>query len=94
MRRATGWDTWAYVSEKKDRILLTYVQIRAEANMRSRRIVLSGLDETAIYHYNIDGVEYRKTGAYLMRCGVLFGNLWGDMQSRQILLTAESKPMD
>ena len=90
----TGWDAWAYVSEKKDRILLTYVQIRAEANMRSRRIVLSGLDETAIYHYNIDGVEYRKTGAYLMRCGVLFGNLWGDMQSRQILLTAESKPMD
>ena len=84
----SGWDAWMYVSEEKDRALLTYVQITAEANMRSRRVVLSGLDENAVYHYNIDGTDYQKTGAYLMHCGVLFRNLWGDMQSEQVLFTA------
>ena len=85
-----GWDAWMYVSESKEEALLTFVQITAEANLRSRRIPLAGLDETAVYHYNIDHTDYRKTGAYLMQCGVLIPNLHGDMQSLQIRLETET----
>ena len=80
-----------FVSPERDRAVLTYVQITAEANMRSRRVVLSGLDENAVYRYNIDGTDYQRTGAYLMHCGILFRNLWGDMQSEQIMLTADAE---
>jgi len=87
----SGWDAWMYVSDSKEKALLTYVQISAEANMRSRRIQLAGLDEGKVYRYAVDGIEYRKTGAYLMHGGILFRNLWGDMKSVQLLLTAEAE---
>jgi len=86
----TGWDAWMYVSADKDEAVLTFVQITAEANLRSRRITLAGLCPDAVYHYTLDGREYQKTGAYLMQCGILIRNLWGDMQSVQILLRADT----
>ena len=61
--------------------MFTYVQITAEANMKSRRILLAGLDPDADYAYTLFGNEDIKSGAYLMQCGVMIPNLWGDMQS-------------
>ena len=85
----TGWDAWMYVSSDKTEALLTYVQITAEPNLRSRRILLAGLDPDKTYRYTLDGKDCTKTGAYLMQCGILIRNLWGDMTSVQIGLNAE-----
>jgi alpha-galactosidase len=83
----TGWDAWLYVSQDQSQALLTYVQITAEANLRSRRIRLAGLNETALYRYQLGDTEEVRTGAYLMQCGILIRSLGGDMQSVQILLS-------
>lgn len=81
-----GWDAWLFVAEDGAEALFTYVQISAEANMRSRRILLAGLEPESVYRYEIDGNTQEKTGAYLMQCGLLMRNLFGDMQSVQIHL--------
>lgn len=82
------YDAWMYVSADKKQAVFTYVQITAEANMKSRRVTLAGLDPDIVYHYNMDGKDCAKTGAYLMQCGILIPNLWGDMTSVQIELNA------
>ena len=80
------YDAWIFVSADKSEAVFTYVQITAEANMKSRRILLAGLDPDADYAYTIRGTEDIKSGAYLMQCGVMIPNLWGDMQSVQTTL--------
>lgn len=82
------YDAWMYVSADRREAVFTYVQITAEPNMKSRRVTLAGLDPDAVYHYNLNGREYAKTGAYLMQCGILIPNLWGDMTSLQLELNA------
>lgn len=81
----TDYDAWVFVSPDKSTALLTYIQITAEANMRSRRLCLAGLEPQKTYRYTAFGKEYTKSGAYLMQCGILIPNLWGDMKSIQIL---------
>ncbi len=80
------YGAWIFVSADKSEAVFTYVQITAEANMKSRRILLAGLDPDADYAYTIRGTEDIKSGAYLMQCGVMIPNLWGDMQSVQTTL--------
>ena len=55
---------------------------------RSRRR-LRGLKPERVYHFTLGGEEYARTGAYLMQCGILIPNLWGDMKSVQVVLNAE-----
>ena len=80
------YDAWIFVSADQSDAVFTYVQITAEANMKSRRIRLAGLRPDAVYAYELGGKAYQKTGAYLMQCGVMLPNLWGDMTSVQIRL--------
>ena len=54
--------------------------------MKSRRILLAGLDSDADYAFTLCGCEDVKSGAYLMQCGVMIPNLGGDMQSVQTVL--------
>lgn len=83
----TGWDAWIYVSEDQSEALFTYVQITAEANMRSRKIPLAGLAPDAVYLYTINNRQQEQLGAVLMQCGIRVPNLWGDMKSIQLILT-------
>lgn len=85
-QRHGGWDAWMYVSPDGRAALLTYVQITAEAGLRSRRIPLCGLVPQAVYRYTVGETTRTQSGAYLMQCGVRIPNLWGDMQSVQIYL--------
>lgn len=80
------YDAWIFVSADRSEAVFTYVQITAEANMKSRRILLAGLDSDADYAFTLCGSEDIKSGAYLMQCGVMIPNLWGDMQSVQVRL--------
>ena len=80
------YDAWIFVSADQSDAVFTYVQITAEANMKSRRIRLAGLLPDAVYAYELSGKAYQKTGAYLMQCGVMLPNLWGDMTSVQLRL--------
>ncbi|MCQ2406906.1 MAG: alpha-galactosidase [Oscillospiraceae bacterium] len=80
------YDAWIFVAADQSDAVFTYVQITAEANMKSRRIRLAGLLPDAVYAYELGGKAYQKTGAYLMQCGVMLPNLWGDMTSVQIRL--------
>ena len=77
------YDAWSFVSADRSEAVCTYVQITAEANMKSRRLRLAGLDPETVYCCELNGKTYEKTGAYLMQCGVMLPNLWGDMQSVQ-----------
>lgn len=80
------YDAWIFVSADKSEAVFTYIQITAEANMKSRRILLAGLDSDADYAFTLCGCEDVKSGAYLMQCGVMIPNLGGDMQSVQTVL--------
>lgn len=80
------YDAWIFVSPDQSEAVFTYVQITAEANMKSRRILLAGLDSEADYAFTFCGTENIRSGAYLMQCGLMFPNLYGDMQSVQIIL--------
>nr|WP_330363983.1 GH36 C-terminal domain-containing protein [Enterocloster clostridioformis] len=68
------------VSKDKKTALLTYVQVLAEPNMPSRRILLQGLDADKVYV--IDEKEYR--GDMLMYGGLLLKRPWGDFRAQII----------
>ena len=80
------YDAWLFVSQDRREAVCTYVQITAEANMKSRRIRLAGLSPEQQYTFTLCGKEYARSGAYLMQCGILIPNLWGDMKSVQFIL--------
>ena len=74
------FDSYMVVSEDKTEALLTYIQVAAEPNKRSRRIRLQGLLENAFYE--AEGRRYR--GDTLMYAGLLMEPVKGDMQARLI----------
>ena len=82
------YDAWIYVASDKKTAVFTYVQITAEANMKPRRIMLRGLSPETQYAFTRNGKAYCYSGAYLMQCGILIENLWGDMKSEQIMFRA------
>lgn len=74
------YDCIEVVSKDKKTALLTYVQVLAEPNMPSRRILLQGLDADKVYV--IDEKEYR--GDMLMYGGLLLKRPWGDFRAQII----------
>lgn len=74
------YDCIEVVSKDKETALLTYVQVLAEPNMPSRRILLQGLDADKVYV--IDEKEYR--GDMLMYGGLLLKRPWGDFRAQII----------
>ena len=76
------YDCYMVVSQDGAEALLTYVQVMAEANQRSRRIRLQGLLEDAFYE--IEGKVYQ--GATLMHGGFLVERMQGDYRAKLIYI--------
>ena len=74
------FDAWAVVSKDKREVLLTYVQVLAEPNKRSRKLYLQGFDTNACYR--LEGTERVYSGGMLMYGGFLTEVLEGDFVSR------------
>lgn len=74
------YDAYMVVSKDQKEALMTFVQVLAEPNRRSRKVHLQGLDPEAVYYCDVMQREY--TGEILMKGGLLIGDLWGDAVSR------------
>lgn len=74
------YDCWAVASRDKSEVLVTYVQVLAEANIFGRKIYLDGFDPNA--RYRLEGTEEVYTGEFLMNAGYLISGLHGDFRSR------------
>lgn len=74
------YDCWSVVSEEKKEVLVTYVQVLARPNQRSRRILLQGLKPES--YYWLEGTDEIYTGEMLMNAGFLIKGLLGDFRSR------------
>ena len=74
------YDAYMVVSKDQKEALMTFVQVLAEPNRRSRKVHLQGLDSEAVYYCDVTQREY--TGEILMKGGLLIGDLWGDAVSR------------
>lgn len=74
------YDCYMVVAKDKSQALLTYVQVLAEPNMRSRKIRLQGLAEEAYYEIE-DKVCQGRT---LMQAGFLLERMKGDYQAKLI----------
>lgn len=74
------FDAWAVASKDKGEVLVTYVQVMAEPNRRSRKIYLQGFDENAVYR--LEGTERTYSGGMLMYGGFLIESAKGDYVSR------------
>lgn len=80
------FDCYMVVSPDQSEAVLTYVQVRAQVNRRSRKVKLQGLDEKRFYR--VEGKVYR--GSTLMYAGLLMEPMKGDFQGRMIPLEAIS----
>ena len=81
------YDCWQVVSKDKSTALVTYVQVLAQANVRSRRVRLQGLDGSA--RYRLEGTDQVFGGDTLMYGGLLMEPLWGDFRSQLLVLHKE-----
>lgn len=84
------YDCWQVVSKDKKEALVTYVQVLAEPNWHSRKILLKGLDPEA--EYCIEEVGQTTAGqgfkgALLMYGGLLMPRMEGDFMSIMLYLT-------
>ena len=66
---------WMNVAKDKSEALLSYVQVRGGANIRSEVLYLQGLQPDAVYTLD-DGREY--SGEELMYAGFVTDQIWGD----------------
>lgn len=73
------YDCWAVVSKDKTEALVTFVQVLSEANFKSRKIRLKGLEAGALYRLEETGEVY--SGAVLMNGGFLVKRDFGDFVS-------------
>ncbi len=73
------YDCWAVVSKDKSEALVTFVQVLSEANFKSRKIRLKGLEAGALYRLEETGEVY--SGAVLMNGGFLVKRDFGDFIS-------------
>ena len=78
------FDCWEVISDDGKEVLVTFVQVMGRPNFHSRRILLQGLREDAIYRNARDGRTY--SGGALMYAGLNVENLWGDFRSMLIHL--------
>lgn len=73
------YDCWEIVSKDKKEALITYVQVLSEANFKSRKIRLKGLEPNARYILEETGEYFN--GAVLMYGGFLIRRAFGDYTS-------------
>lgn len=78
------YTAWQMVSPDKNRALVTFVSLRAQANAPLHRIRLQGLDEAKLYR--VSGIEQPLSGSALMYAGLLMPMLFNDYQSVQIVI--------
>jgi len=85
------YDAYMVVSKDKKEALLTYVQVRARANYKSRRVFFKGLDEDMVYEF-AEGYEGASPlhGATLMNAGINIEPIPGDIQARLIYIKSVS----
>jgi alpha-galactosidase len=81
------YDSYMVVAKDRSEALLTYVQVKACANVRRRRIRLDGLDPHRYYRIEETGRIY--PGDLLMQGGLLIEPMGGDYLSLLYHLTAE-----
>lgn len=74
------YDCWQVTDKEKSEALLTYVQVLARANVKSRRIRFKNLISEAQYVLEETGKVY--SGEMLMQAGILIPPLKGDYWSR------------
>lgn len=79
-------DCWMVVSKDKKEALVTYVQVLAKANVRSKKIYFQGLAPEISYCLEETGQVY--TGEMLLYGGFLIGGLHGDFRSKLYHFTA------
>lgn len=72
------YDCWQVVSKDGKEALITYIQVNARPNYRTRRIYAKGLLEDTIYRVEQSCEEL--SGGALMYGGINIPNMWGDYQ--------------
>lgn len=78
------YDCWEVAAKDRSEAVVTYVQVLAGANVRSRKIRLKGLEAKAVYR--LEGTEKTFSGEMLMYGGVLVESQEGDYMSRVLHL--------
>ena len=97
------YDSWQVVSKDKTEALLTYVQVLAQPNWHSRKILLKGLNPNAEYQLELIVQDKTKSGemeqkftgkvykgSLLMYGGILIPRMQGDFTSIMIYLKAKA----
>ena len=74
------FDAWAVAAKDKAEVLVTYVQVLAEPNKRSRKIRLQGFEKDALYR--LEGTDQVYSGEMLQYGGFLIEPVKGDFVSR------------
>lgn len=77
------YDSWMVVEKDRTKAVLFYVQVRAQANGKSRFVRLQGLDPEK--KYQADGRVL--PGDVLMEAGIRMPDMFGDFRSRVIEIT-------
>lgn len=78
------YDCWEVAAKDRSEAVVTYVQVLAGANVRSRKIRLKGLEAKAVYR--LEGTEKTFAGEVLMYGGMLVEPQEGDYMSRVLHL--------
>jgi len=80
------YDCIQVVAKDKKEALVTYIQVLARPNYRTRRIRLKGLCEDMIYRIEETGLVL--SGGALMHAGIQIDNMWGDYLGKIIHILA------
>ena len=80
------YDCYEVVSKDKREALITYIQVRARPNYRTRRMFIKGLLPDVIYRFEETGEEL--SGGALMYAGINIPNMWGDYQGKLLHFVA------
>ncbi len=76
------YDCYMVVAKDQSEALVTFIQVMAQANSHSRRILLKGLCPNK--KYRIEGEDRTFLGSTLMQAGILVENMWGDYRGKLI----------
>ncbi|MGN1156390.1 MAG: alpha-galactosidase [Agathobacter sp.] len=78
------YDCWQVNAKDGRKVLVTFVQVLMRPNYHSRRVCLQGLEPDA--YYEVEGTDKVYAGDVLMYGGLPIENMWGDFQSKLIVL--------
>lgn len=81
------YDCWQVVSKDGTEALITYIQVNARPNYKTRRIYAKGLMENTIYIVDPNGEEL--SGGALMYGGINIPNMWGDYKGLMIYIRSK-----